>query len=38
MAGSELARGHYVYTINVTSMVTVTNDHKGIKRKLFGNS
>jgi len=33
----ELARRNYVYTINATTTIAVTNDGKGIKMKLLGN-
>ena len=36
MGDFELARRHYVYTLNTTTKVTVTNDAKGIKLKLLG--
>ena len=37
MANLELARRHYVYTINTTTTVIVTYDTKGIKVKFLGN-
>ena len=36
MGDFELARRLYVYTSNITTTVTVTNDAKGIKVKLLG--
>ena len=36
MTDFELARRHFVYTFDTTSMVTVTNYTKGIELKCLG--
>ena len=36
LADFELARRHYVYTINATTAIIMANDAKGIKLKLLG--
>ena len=37
MGDFELARGHYIYTLNTTTTGNVTNDANGFKMKLLGN-